>query len=77
MPDFKVNDKVFIEAQFFRTIWLLKKLSKKYLRLCEIISQPSTLLFTLCFLESIHSVHPVFYISMLELTIFNTLSERI
>ena len=76
-PNFKVSDKVFVKAQFFQTTWPLKKLSEKYLRLYEIISQPSTLSFTLCFLEFIHSVHPVFYVSMLEPAISNTFSERI
>ena len=36
-PDFKVSDKVFIKAQFFRTTWPSKKLSEKYLRLYGII----------------------------------------
>ena len=65
-PDFKVGNKVFVKTQFFWTTWPLKKLSKKYLRLYEIISQPGTLSFTLCLPESMHSVHPVFYVSMLK-----------
>ena len=86
--DFKVDDKVFVKTQFFQTTWPSKKLSKKYLWLYKIISQPSTLLFTLCLPESIHSVHPVFhmsmcsvhsvfYVSILEPAISNTFSERI
>ena len=59
-PDFKVGDKVFVKAQFFQTTQPSKKLSEKYLRPYEIITQPSTLLFTLCLLESMCSVHPVF-----------------
>ena len=43
----------------------------------EIIVQPSTLSFTLCLPESMRSVHSVFYVSMLELTISNTFSKRI
>ena len=31
-PDFKVDNKVFVKAQFFRTTWPSKKFSKKYLR---------------------------------------------
>ena len=42
IPDFKVDDKVFVKAQFFRTTWPLKKLSKKYLGPYEIIAQPGT-----------------------------------
>ena len=76
-PDFKVGDKVFVKAQFFRTTRPSKKLSEKYLGPYEIISQPGTLLFTLCLWESICFVHPVFYMSMLEPTTSNTFSKRI
>ena len=76
-PDFKVGDKVFVKAQFFQTIRSSKKLSEKYLRPYEIIAQPSTLSFTLYLLESMCSVHPVFYVSMLEPTTSNTFSKRI
>jgi len=31
--NFKIGDKVFVKAQFFRTTWSSKKLSEKYLRL--------------------------------------------
>ena len=76
-PNFKVGDKVFVKAQFFRTTWPSKKLSKKYLGPYEIISQPSTLPFTLCLPESMRSVHLVFYVSILEPATSNTFSERI
>ena len=76
-PDFKVGDKVFVKAQFFQITRPSKKLSEKYLRPYEIISQPGTLLFTLCLPESMHSVHPVFYVSMLEPATSNTFSKRI
>jgi len=66
-----------VKAQFFRTTWPSKKLSKKYLGPYKIIAQPGTLLFTLRLPESICSVHPVFYVSMLEPTTSNTFSERI
>ena len=59
-PDFKVGDKVFVKAQFFQTTQPSKKLSEKYLRPYKIITQPGTLLFTLCLPESMCSVHPVF-----------------
>ena len=75
--DFKVGDKVFVKAQFFQTTRPSKKLSEKYLGPYEIIAQPGTLLFTLCLSESMHSVHPVFHVSMLKPTISNTFSERI
>ena len=76
-PDFKVDDKVFVKAQFFQTTWPSKKLSEKYLRPYEIISQPGTLSFTLRLPEFMHSVHPVFHVSMLEPTTSNTFSKRI
>ena len=76
-PNFKVGDKVFVKAQFFWTTWPSKKLSEKYLRLYKIIVQPDTLLFTLQLPESMYSVHPVFYVFMLEPTTSNTFSERI
>jgi len=76
-PDFKVGDKVFVKAQFFRTTWSSKKLSKKYLGPYEIISQPGTLLFTLRLPESMCSVHPVFHVSMLKPATSNTFSKRI
>ena len=76
-PDFKVGDKVFVKAQFFQTTWPSKKLSKKYLGPHKIISQPGTLLFTLQLPESMCSVHPVFYVSMLKPATSNTFSKRI
>ena len=76
-PDFKVGNKVFVKAQFFQTTQLLKKFSEKYLGSYKIIAQPGTLLFTLHLPESMHSVHPVFHVSILEPTMSNTFSERI
>jgi len=75
-PDFKIGDKVFVKAQFFQTTRPSKKLSKKYLGPYEIIAQPGTLSFTLHLPESMHSVHPVFHVSMLEPATSNTFSER-
>jgi len=76
-PDFKVGDKIFVKAQFFQTTQPLKKLSKKYFRPYKIIAQPNTLSFTLHLPESMHSVHPVFHVSMLKPATSNTFSERI
>jgi len=76
-PDFKVDNKVFVKAQFFQTTWPSKKLSEKYLGPYKIISQPDTLSFTLHLPESMHSVHPVFHVSMLKPTTSNIFSERI
>ena len=57
-------------------IWPSKKLSEKYLRLYEIIAQPSILSFTLHLPESMCSVHPVFHMSMLKPAMSNSFSER-
>ena len=76
-PDFKVGDKVFVKAQFFQTTRSSKKLSEKYLEPYKIISQPGTLLFTLCLPEFMQSVHSVFHVSMLKPATSNTFSERI
>ena len=75
--DFKVGDKVFVKAQFFWITHPSKKLFEKYLGLYKIITQPGTLSFTLQLPESICSIHPVFYVSMLEPATSNTFSERI
>ena len=73
----KVDDKVFVKAQFFQTTCPSKKLSEKYFRPYEIITQPGILSFTLHLPESMHSIHPVFYVSMLEPTTSNTFSKKI
>ena len=73
----KVGDKVFVKAQFFQTTCPSKKLSEKYFRPYEIITQPGILSFTLHLPESMHSIHPVFYVSMLEPTTSNTFSKKI
>ena len=75
-PDFKVGHKVFVKAQFFQTTWSSKKLSEKYLGPYEIITQPDILSFTLCLPESICSIHPVFYVSMLKPTMSNSFFKR-
>jgi len=54
-----------------------KKLSKKYFRSYKIIFQPGTLLFTLCFLESMYSIYPIFYMFKLEHITSNSFPERI
>ena len=77
ISDFKVNNKVFVKVQFFKTTQPLKKFSKKYLRSYKIIFQPGILSFTLCLPESIHSVHSVFHVSILESTMSNSFPKRI
>jgi len=74
-PDFKVGDKVFVKAKFFQTTQPSRKLSKRYLRPYEIIVQPGTLSFTLYLSEYMHSVHPVFHVSMLKPAMSNTFTR--
>jgi hypothetical protein len=64
--EFKVGDKAFVKAKFFRTTWPSKKLSKEYLGPFDIISQVGPLSWTLCLPTRMHAVHPVFHVSMLE-----------
>ena len=77
LPEFHVGDKIFVKAKFFQTTRPSKKLSKKYLGPFEIISQVGPLSWTLCLPTSMHAVHPVFHVSMLELSTLNTLLNRI
>ena len=65
-----------MKAQFFKTTWPSKKLSKKYLKPYKIIFHPGILSFTLCLSESMHSVHLVFHISMLESATSNTFPKK-
>jgi len=74
--DFKVDNKVFVKAQFFRTTQPSKTLFKNYFGFYEIISQSSTLLFTLCLPEFMLFVHLVFYVSMLKPATSNSFPER-
>ena len=76
-PEFHVGDKAFVKAKFFRTTRLSKKLSEKYLGPFEIISQVGPLSWTLCLPASMHAVHPVFHVSMLEPSTPNTLPNRV
>ena len=76
-PNFKVGDKVYIKAKFFRTTRLTKKLAEKYLGPYEIIAQAGPLSFTLRLPDSMHAIHPVFHVSMLEPSTPNSIPERI
>ena len=67
----------FCQGLVFLNYSAFKETLQKYLRPYEIIIQPGTLSFTLYLPESICSVHPVFYVSILKLAMFNTFSKRI
>jgi hypothetical protein len=64
--EFKVGDKAFVKTKFFRTTRPSKKLSEKYLGSFDIINQVGPLSWTLCLLTTMHAVHPVFHVSILE-----------
>ena len=65
-PNFKIGDKAYIKAQFFHTTRPSKKLSKKNFGPYEIIAQPGSLSYTLRLPQSMHAVHPVYHVSMLN-----------
>jgi len=65
-PDFKIGDKAYIKAQFFRTTRPSKKLSEKNFGPYKIIAQPGSLSYTLRLPQSMHAIHPVYHVSMLD-----------
>jgi Chromo (CHRromatin Organisation MOdifier) domain len=75
--EFKVGDKAFVKAKFFRTTRPSKKLSKKYLGPFDIINQVGPLSWTLRLPTTMHTVHPVFYVSMLEPSTLNSIPNHI
>ena len=75
-PDFKVGQKVYVKAQYFRTTRPSKKLSEKYFGPFEIIAQPGSVSFTLRLPEPMRTVHPVFQVSMLEPALESSIPNR-
>ena len=65
-PDFKVGDQVYVKAKYFWSTRPSKKLSEKNLGPYAIIAQVGSLLFTLCLLDSMRAVHPIFHVSQLK-----------
>ena len=76
-PDFKVGDRVFVKAEFFRTTRPTKKLAERYLGPYEIVAQAGTHSFTLRLPQNMRAVHPVFHVSMLEPATPNEIPDRI
>ena len=72
-PDFKVGDQVFVKAKFFHTTHPTKKFSEKYLGPYEIINQAGPLSWTLRLPDSMHAIHPIFHVSMLEPSTLNSI----
>ena len=65
-PDFIVRQQAFIKAKFFYMTWPSKKLSKKFLGPFEILAKAGTHSYTVHLPDTIHGVHPIFHVSMLE-----------
>jgi len=70
-PEFKIGSHIYFKAQFFYMTQPSKKLSNKFLGPYKTLALPGTHSVTLWLLDSLHAVHPVFHISMLEPTILN------
>ena len=74
-PEFPIGSRAYIKAQFFRTTNLSKKLADKFLGPYEVIAQPGTHSVTLRLPDSLHTVHSVFHVSMLEPTTSNVIPD--
>ena len=76
-PEFAIGSFAFVKAQFFQTTRPSKKLAKKYLSPFEIITRASSRSYMLRLWDSMHAVHPVFHVSMLEPATPNVFSHRL
>jgi hypothetical protein len=75
-PLFKVGQQAFVKAKFFCSTRPSTKLSDKFLGPFNIIAQTSAHSITLRLPNTIHGVHPVFHVSMLEPAIPNKIPNR-
>jgi len=66
-PDFKIGEQVFVRAEYINTTQPSKKLSEKYLGPFDIIARPGTHSITIHLPKHLHTIHPVFHVSQLEL----------
>ena len=69
-PDF-IGQQAFVKAKFFCTTQPSHKLSDKFLGPYKILAKARSHSYTLCLPNTIHGVHPVFHVSMLEPAIPN------
>ena len=72
-PEFPIGSRAYVKAQFFCTTHLSKKLADKFLGPYKVIAQPGTHSVTLRLPDSLHTVHPMFHVSMLEPTTLNVI----
>jgi hypothetical protein len=73
----KVGQFVQVCTEFFYSTCLSKKLSENYLGPFEIIAKVGSQFFTLCLLDTMHAVHPVFHVSQLKVTTPNTIPSHV
>ena len=66
--DFKIRDKVYLNAKFLHTTCLSQKLSNKNVGPYKIITKPGSHSFTLRLPDSMRAIHLVFHVSQLEPT---------
>ena len=76
-PNFRIGQKVFVNADHIHTTRPSKKLSEKYLGPYDIIAQPGMHLFTLRLSEHMRAIHPMFHVSQLEPEILNQIPNRV
>ena len=76
-PEFPIGSWAFVKAQFFHTMHPSKKLADRFLGPYEVIAQPGTHSVTLQLPDSLHTIHPVFHVSMLEPATPNMIPDRV
>ena len=76
-PTYKIGDKAFILAKYIKTTRPTLKVSETYIGPYEIIAQPSLHAYIFRLPQHLCAIHPVFYISQIELHIPNPFLERV
>ena len=72
-PEFPIWSWAYVKAQFFHTTRPSKKLTDKFPGPYEVIAQPGTHSITLHLPDSLHPIHPMFHVSMLEHATLNVI----
>ena len=67
VPKIKIGNHIFILAKFIRSTWPTKKLSERYLGPFKVLGKLGTHLYLIRLPNYLYAIHPVFYISQLEL----------
>jgi len=73
LPDFKVGQEVLVHSEYFWSTQPSKKLSDKYFWPYPIIAQAGKQSSTLCLLDSMCAIHPIFHVSQLEPSVWNVI----